>query len=148
MVFDPPSAASHPPGNPASPRGTTKFSIRFRKAGDLRLVSHHDLMHCFERMLRRAELPVLHSHGFNPRPKLVFAQSLALGIVGCAEVAELELDGSLCADDVYERLARQCPPGLEILSVRAIDAKLKGRVRRGVFLVEIPPQRCGETETK
>src|SRR2546426_2953224 len=44
MVFDPPTAASHPPGNPASPRGTSKFRIRFRKAGDrksTRLNSNH-----------------------------------------------------------------------------------------------------------
>jgi len=30
-----------------------KVRIRFRKCGDMRLVSHHDLMRCFERMLRR-----------------------------------------------------------------------------------------------
>jgi len=33
-----------------------KVRIRFRKGGTLRLVSHHDLMRCFERMLRRAAL--------------------------------------------------------------------------------------------
>ena len=31
-----------------------KFRFRFRKSGTLRLVSHHDLMRCGERMLRRA----------------------------------------------------------------------------------------------
>jgi uncharacterized protein (DUF2344 family) len=35
----------------------TKLRIRFRKAGELRLFSHHDLMRCFERMLRRAAIP-------------------------------------------------------------------------------------------
>lgn len=34
-----------------------KVRVRFRKGGDLRLVSHHDLMRTFERMLRRASLP-------------------------------------------------------------------------------------------
>ena len=38
-----------------SPRD--KVRIRFRKSGDLRLLSHHDLMRTFERMLRRAALP-------------------------------------------------------------------------------------------
>ena len=31
-----------------------KVRLRFAKCGDLRLVSHHDLMRCLERMLRRA----------------------------------------------------------------------------------------------
>ena len=64
-----------------------KFRIRFRKAGDLRLVSHHDLMHVFERMLRRADLPFPVTQGFNPQPRMWFALSLALGVVGLDEVA-------------------------------------------------------------
>ena len=50
-----------------------KVRIRFRKGGDLRLVSHHDLMRVFERMLRRADLPFHSTSGFNPKPRLVFA---------------------------------------------------------------------------
>ena len=69
-----------------------KVRIRFRKGGELRLVGHHDLMRCFERMLRRAQLPFHSTEGFNPKPRLIFALSLGLGIVGSEEVVELELD--------------------------------------------------------
>ena len=55
----------------------TKVRLRFAKRGDLRLVSHHDLMRCLERMLRRANLPMAYSQGFNPRPKVVFSLALA-----------------------------------------------------------------------
>src|SRR5437867_5675841 len=111
MVFEPPSAAPHQPGEPTSPRGMTKFRIRFRKTGDLRLVSHHDLMRCFERMLRRADLPVHSTEGFNPKPRMVFALSLALGIIGCEEVVEIELDAELPPEETRDRLTRQAPPG-------------------------------------
>jgi len=50
-----------------------KFRIRFRKVGDLRLLSHHDLMRTFERMLRRAGLPFRSTEGFHPKPRMVFA---------------------------------------------------------------------------
>ena len=40
----------------AGPPPRAKYRVRFQKAGDLRLVSHHDLMHCVERMFRRADL--------------------------------------------------------------------------------------------
>lgn len=115
-----------------------KIRIRFRKAGDLRLVSHHDLIRCFERMLRRAGLPFRTTQGFNPKPRIVFALSLALGVVGCQEVVEIELDGDIDPAETAGRLAEQAPPGLQILSVRPIDPRLTGRVRRVCYRVVLP----------
>jgi radical SAM-linked protein len=126
------------PGRTASER--MRLRIRFEKAGDLRFVSHHDLMHCFERMFRRAAVAVRASQGFNPRPRMVFAQSLALGLVGRAEALEVELDEPLPPGEVHERLARQGPPGLTILSVRSIDPKTRVQVRRAMYRVEIPAE--------
>ena len=57
----------------------TKLRLRFAKCGDLRLVSHHDIMRCLERMVRRAQIPLATSQGFNPRPKIVFALALGPG---------------------------------------------------------------------
>jgi radical SAM-linked protein len=114
-----------------------KVRIRFRKAGDLRLVSHHDLMRCFERMLRRAGLPFQSTQGFNPKPRLVFALSLALGIVGHEEVAELELTEDLSAEEVLARLAPQAPPGLEILDVCRIDPRAVAHVHQVRYRVAL-----------
>ena len=123
---------------------TTKVRLRFAKRGDLRLVSHHDLMRCFERMLRRAALPFHTSEGFNPRPRLVFALSLPLGVVGCEELADLELDEELPPDDLHQRLARQAPPGLEILSVKRVDRKARLRVVGATYRMALNPSRAGE----
>src|SRR5262249_10980397 len=98
-----------------------KVRIRFRKDGDLRMVSHHDLMRCFERMLRRAALPVRPTSGFHPKPRLVFALSLPLGVVGCDEVAELELDQPVSPAEVHQHLARQAPAGLTIVAVHRVE---------------------------
>jgi radical SAM-linked protein len=119
-----------------------KVQIRFRKGGDLRFVSHHDLMRCFERMLRRAELPYHATQGFNPKPRMVFALSLALGIVGRDEVVELELDAELPPDEIRDRLARQAPAGMDILTVERIDPKSTAQVRRACYRVAVPPERC------
>lgn len=118
-----------------------KVRIRFRKAGDLRLVSHHDLMRCWERMLRRAAIPFHRTGGFNPKPRLVFALSLALGIVGSQEVVELELDEAVSPEELADRLRRQAPGGLEILEVRRIDPKLTAHVRRVTYRIAMPPAR-------
>jgi radical SAM-linked protein len=121
-----------------------KYRIRFRKHGDLRLISHHDLMRCFERMLRRAALPFHSTEGFNPKPRLVFALSLALGIEGHAEVVELELDESLSPEEVQTRLAQQAPAGLEILAVRRIVPKTTARPERVCYRLPVPPERRNE----
>ena len=121
-----------------------KVRIRFRKAGDLRLVSHHDLMRCWERMLRRAELPFHSTSGFNPKPRLIFAQSLGLGIVGCEEVAELELTAEVPAEEVGDRLRRQAPIGLDILEVRRVPIRANAMVRRATYRIEFPKNRVTE----
>lgn len=110
-----------------------KFRIRFRKCGDLRLLSHHDLMRSFERMLRRAALPYRTSNGFHPKPRIVFPLSMPLGVVGLDEVVELELNQELPAEEVFSRLMAQSPAGLEFLSIRRIPLNLTGQVSRALY---------------
>ena len=126
-----------PPEKPAAPP-RYKFRVRYRKAGDLRLVSHHDLMHVCERMFRRANLEVPVTQGFNPRPKMWFASAIALGVAGLNEVLEFELLQILSDEEVHRRLAQQAPPGMAILSVRAIDVKASARVRRALYRLALP----------
>src|SRR5436305_12195 len=117
-----------------------KLRIRFRKLRDLRLISHHDLMRCFERMLRRAALPFHSTEGFNPKPRMAFALSLALGIEGHDEVVELELDDELPVEEIHERLSRQAPAGLEILTVRRIPCSTRAQPRRVCYRVPMPSE--------
>jgi radical SAM-linked protein len=132
----PPAVAAAPPGSPE--RSRDKVRLRFRKDGDLRLLSHHDLMRAFERMLRRADLPFRCSQGYNPRPRLVFALSLPLGVVGCEEVVELELEHALPLEEIEQRLSRQAPPGLVILSARRINPRANAQVRTLCYRVAVP----------
>jgi radical SAM-linked protein len=109
---------------------SVRYRLRFKKGGDLRLVSHHDLMKVFERMVRRADLPILQTQGFNPHAKMTFALSLALGVIGAEEIIDLDIAAGLSVDEVKERLIRQAPPGLEILDLKQVDRKSKLHVRR------------------
>jgi radical SAM-linked protein len=115
-----------------------KVRIRFRKGGDVRLISHHDLMRCFERMLRRAALPFHSTSGFHPKPRLTFALSLPLGVVGCEEIADLELDEAIDPLEIHTRLERHAPAGLEILSIHRVDPKASARVRRATYRIALP----------
>ena len=92
-------------------------------------------------MLRRAVLPFSSTEGFHPKPRFVFALSLPLGIVGCEEVVEVELDEPLPPEEVHARLAARSVPGLEILSVRRVQSRKAAQVRRVTYRVPLPPGR-------
>jgi radical SAM-linked protein len=118
-----------------------KVRIRFSKSGDLRMISHHDLMRCFERMLRRAAIPYHATQGFNPKPRLIFAMPLPLGIVGCNEIAELELDEELSPQEVQRRLTAEAPDGLQILDSQKISPRTAAHVRGVRYQLPIPAER-------
>jgi radical SAM-linked protein len=119
-----------------------KIRLRFRKDAALRLVSHHDLMRCFERLLRRAALPFHSSEGFHPKPRIVFALSLPLGIVGCEEVVELGLDEPMDPEEVRQRINREAPPGLQMLSAARVSPRLTAQVCRAGYRIVIDAARA------
>jgi radical SAM-linked protein len=132
----------------APPTSAIRLRLRFRKGGDLRLLSHHDLLRCFERLLRRGNLPFHRTQGFHPHPRLVFALSLPLGVVGCEEVAELELDEELPDEEILRRLRENCPPGLEILSLRRVSLRSSPQVKSLCYRVHIPRDRAAEVRER
>ncbi len=148
MLLDP-TSATDPRTAQTGPRPpAAKLRLRFRKDGLLRLVSHHDLMHVFERLLRRADIPFRSTQGFHPQPRIVFALSLALGVVGCDEVVEIELEREAAADEVYQRLTQFAPPGLQFLSARAIDVRRGAQALRVQYRVAVPAERHAEVSRR
>jgi radical SAM-linked protein len=127
----------------------TKVRLSFAKRGDLRLVSHHDLLRCLERTLRRAQIPMAVSQGFNPRPKIVFALALALGIEGRREVVELELAEPLEPAELLERLRKVSPPGLDWVDVKAVaPGRSAPRVEAAQYFLEVPVDRQEATRSQ
>lgn len=118
-----------------------KFRLRFCKAGSLRLVSHHDLMRVFERMLRRAQLPFRSTSGFHPHPRIVFALSLPLGVEGLDEIVEIEMTQPMPADEILQRLNRQAPDGLRFTSIERIPPNVTAQVGRATYAIDLPSGR-------
>lgn len=125
-----------------------KIRLRFAKTGPVRLISHHDLMRCAERMLRRADLPFRVTQGFHPTPRLVFALSCPLGVDALREVVELELQTPHDADDVLARLNAQAPSGLVFHAAAEVPLKATAVARRAVYAVELPPGRAAEVRDR
>lgn len=97
-----------------------KFLITFEKGEAVRWLGHLDILRTFERAIRRAELPIAFSTGFNPREKIAFASALAVGITGEAERATIELTESLPPEALIHRLNEKLPPGIRLTAAEEI----------------------------
>src|SRR5262249_25872140 len=78
----------------------------------------------------------------------VFALSLPLGVVGREEVVELELSQVLPLDELRRRLTAQCPPGLELLSFRRIEARTTAQVKALTYRIALPPERVATVQER
>ncbi|MBE9566917.1 MAG: DUF2344 domain-containing protein, partial [Proteobacteria bacterium] len=57
---------------------------RYRKGNEVRWLSHLDVKRTLERAMRRAELPLVLTRGYNPHLKLSLGPPLPLGATGDA----------------------------------------------------------------
>ncbi len=104
---------------------TSRIRIRFSKFGKIRFTSHRDVARIWERVLRRAELPIAYTEGFSPRPKLSFGLALSTGYESHGEYLDVALRDALGEREVHElprRLAPALPEGIEVQAVVALPA--------------------------
>lgn len=91
------------------------YRLRFERTGSLIYIGHLDLMRTFEHSIRRAGLPILHSQGYNPRPVLVFALPLGVGIATSDDYIDVSLAEEKDVRELIGSLKNFLPEGLRIL---------------------------------
>ncbi len=103
--------------------------VKYCKDGPIKYISHLNLAQVFTRALRRANIPVVISGGFNPRFKISFGPPLPLGISSTSEYLDIKLKEESKAGQLAERLNRVLPQGLEILRVKIIPSSADSLVK-------------------
>ena len=93
----------------------------FERKGALSYIGHLDLKAVFERALRRAELPLLYTQGFNPRPMLVFALPLGVGLDTEGDYFDVSMEVPVDPEEYIRRINEELPGGLRVLSAVSID---------------------------
>lgn len=101
------------------------YLLSFSRHGAPVWLAHLDLMRIFERSLRRAGFKQLWSKGFNPRPALVFALPLGVGIECEEELLEIVLEEAADPAGIPERMCRALPPGLAVTKAIALEERGK-----------------------
>jgi radical SAM-linked protein len=117
--------------------------VRFGKEGMLRYTSHLDLARVWERVARRASLPLLYTQGFNPRPRIQLAAGLPLGMSSTAELLDMWLEGDLPDPHaMVSALQAAAPQGLTVYSVDTVDLHapaLQALARSATYTVMLGP---------
>ena len=102
------------------------YRMLFEKTGNAIWISHLDLMRLFQRAFRRANLPLTHTQGFNPRPSVSIALPLSVGIESQCELLDFALEGEPVAEDeICNRLNEVLTDGIKILKVYSDCRKLR-----------------------
>ncbi len=102
-----------------------KLRLKITKGNPIRYVSHLDFAGTIERVVRRANLPVAYSEGFNPHMKLAFASALAVGVTSEAEYLDLELTEEPEIAWLQAQIIPQLPAGIELKAAKYVNQPSK-----------------------
>lgn len=129
-----------------------RLHITFGKFGTLKYTSNLDLAKIWERVLRRAELPILYTQGFNARARIQLASALPLGITSECEILDVSLREPIALDGLSERLAAVSPNGLSVYAIAEVPVRspaLQTRVRSAEYRIHfVDPVDVGELRQK
>lgn len=112
--------------------------FRFKRGEELKFIGHLDILRLFERAFKRSGFQVVHSQGFNPRPQIVFAQPMPIGLTSCGEFADVELQTECNPEEFIKRMNEVLPPGIQLL-----DAKEKKKKSNIMALTEAARYKIG-----
>jgi radical SAM-linked protein len=117
-----------------------RIRIQYSKGDQLRYTSTQDIQKVWERVLRRARLPIAYSKGFHPQPKIQIACPLPLGMLSQAEYVDFWLEREDAPDDLQRQIEAVLNEGITIKSIQEIptsDPALQSRIDSVEYLVEI-----------
>ncbi|HZK26175.1 MAG TPA: TIGR03936 family radical SAM-associated protein [Thermoclostridium sp.] len=112
--------------------------FQFKRGEELKFISHLDIMRVFERAFKRTSIPVSHSQGFNPRPTIVFAQPMPVGLSSDGEFADVELEKTYEIDEFIEKVNANLPEGIRILEAKEkfVKTKIMGIVKAALYKID------------
>src|SRR5574339_572466 len=95
-----------------TPTSKQRLRIRYTRDETLKYIGHLDMARTWQRIARRANLPLAYSEGFNPPPRMSFAAALPVGCTSDHEELDLVLSPPLAIAEVQAQLDRALPLGM------------------------------------
>ncbi|ELP52912.1 radical SAM superfamily protein [Microcystis aeruginosa TAIHU98] len=108
---------------------TQRIRVWFGKIGEMALVSHLDLVRLFDRVVRRAAIPISFTGGFHPGPRISIANALSLGATSSGEIVDFELTKVMDLETFKQQLTAQLPADLPVYQVEEIPLNAPAATR-------------------
>lgn len=118
-----------------------QYVIKFSKQGYICYTSHLDMLRLFKRAFKKAGVKLSYSKGFNPHPKMGFAQPLSLGYSSIAEYLEFETETPYKPEELKALMESQMPEGVCIFQCEETGAQKKSmaaRTEAAEYILAIP----------
>lgn len=98
-----------------------RLRVRYVKAGRLAMLSHLEVTHALERIVRRSGLPFALSEGFSPHMKMAFGPALPVGVGGAEEVFDVLLTSYVAPDRALSALTEAAPADLAPIQAAYVE---------------------------
>lgn len=98
-----------------------KIICKYKKTGNLKYISHLDVLRFIQRAVKRAGINAKYSEGFNPHMKTSFGFPLSLGTESMGEYFEIELNEKLSPLEFTERMNQVMTKELQIIKSEYTD---------------------------
>lgn len=121
--------------------GPYRYRIEFAKTAAMRFTGHLDLHRTWERIFRRAGLPLAYTQGFSPHPKMTIGAALPLGCTSEHDLIDVWLDEPVDSAAIETRLHKAVPPGVEVRGIETLAPgwpSLPNQVRSAEYQVRSP----------
>ncbi|MDR2940313.1 MAG: TIGR03936 family radical SAM-associated protein [Clostridiales bacterium] len=116
--------------------GQYNYRLKFSKLGRMVFIGHLDLLKLFQKIFRKAGLPVRYSNGFNPHQIMSFACPLPLGFSSCAEYLDIGLTQEIEPETIKQLINMALPNGLSILDVKRAYKNASAQVAAAAYEVK------------
>lgn len=114
-----------------------KKRVYFDKFGEMKFISHLDLLRFFNRLLKKSQIPVKYSQGFHPRPKMSFGSPISLGTEAYNELMDFELETPMSNEEVFDRLNSSNVVGFRVNKVEDVIGKASIMKEYTIMVYEI-----------
>ena len=91
--------------------------MSFEKTGMAKFISHLDTVRCITRSMKRANVPIWFTEGFNPHAFLTFAMPLSLGFESLCETVDFRLMEEMDLKELAKKINDALPVDITVKEI-------------------------------
>ena len=101
----------------------SNYILKYSRDDNVKYISHLDFIRLFHRAVRRADLEMTFSQGFNPHPVMTVALPLSVGVTSDCEYMKIGFEQDYDEQYVIDTLNSAMPLGYKFTACRRLQAK-------------------------